>query len=57
MNLKSKRGFEKKQTIPKTPNVSKMQEVVIDGKTSIFIAMGADPEEARIRYLERLQAR
>lgn len=57
MNLKSKRGLEKKQTIYKTPNVSKMQEVIIDGKTRIYIAMDADPEKARIRYLERLQAR
>ena len=57
MNIKSKKSFDKKQIIHKTPNVSKMQEVIIDGRTRIYIALDADPEQARSRYLERLQAR
>jgi hypothetical protein len=44
---------EKKLNIFKSPDVTKMQEVVIDVKTIIYIALGADPEEARNRYLSR----
>ncbi len=57
MNLKSRKNLIKKQTIGKTPNVSKMQEVIIDGKTRIYIDIDADPELARSRYLERQAAR
>lgn len=38
----------------KSPDLSKLQEVVIDVKTKIYIAIGADPEEARSRYRSRL---
>jgi len=48
---------EKKQIIFKTPNITKMQEVVIDHRTKIYIAVGADPEEARSRYLNRPDSR
>lgn len=44
---------EKKLNIFKSPDITKMQEVVIDLKTIIYIAIGADPEEARSRYLSR----
>ena len=44
---------EKRQIIFKSPDLSMLQEVVIDLKTKIYIAIGADPEEARIRYLSR----
>jgi hypothetical protein len=44
---------DKKQINYKSPDTSKLQEVVIDGKTTIYIAMGADAEEARLRYLSR----
>ena len=44
---------EKKQVIFKTPDISKMQEVVINPNTTIYIAVGADPEEARSRYWNR----
>jgi hypothetical protein len=44
---------EKKQTIFKSPDVSKLQEVVIDVKTIIYIPLDADPAEARNRYLMR----
>lgn len=45
--------FEKKQGAFKTPDLSKLQEVVIDVRTKIYIAVGADPDEARTRYLSR----
>ena len=44
---------ERKQIIFKTPDITKMQEVIINYKTKLYIAMGADPEEARSRYLNR----
>jgi len=37
----------------KSPDLTKLQEVVIDLKTKIYIAIGADPEEARSRYRSR----
>ena len=48
---------EKKQTIFKTPDISKMQEVVINHRTRIYIAIDADPEEAKSRYLARQDAK
>jgi hypothetical protein len=44
---------ERKHIIFKTPDITKMQEIVINHKTKIYIAVGADPEEARSRYLNR----
>jgi len=34
-----------------------MQEVVINHRTKIYIAVGADPEEARSRYWARQDAK
>jgi hypothetical protein len=48
---------EKKQTVFKTPDISRMQEVVINARTKIYIAVGADPEEARSRYWARQDAK
>jgi hypothetical protein len=45
--------YEKKQVIHKTPDLTKMQAVVIDLRTVIYIAVDADPKEARERYLSR----
>jgi len=45
--------YEKKQNTFKTPDITKMQEVVINHRTKIYIAVGADPEEARSRYWAR----
>lgn len=45
--------YEKKQKTFESPDLTKMQEVVIDHRTKIYIAVGADPEEARTRYLSR----
>ncbi len=49
--------IERKQTNFKTPDITKMQEVVIDDRTRIYIALGADPEEARNRYKTRAEAK
>ena len=49
--------FEKKQSNFKTPDLAKLQEVVIDARTKIYIELGADPEDARNRYLSRLEAK
>jgi hypothetical protein len=48
---------EKKPTIFKTPDITKMQEVVINHRTKIYIAVGADPDEARDRYQARQDAK
>ena len=45
--------YEKRPGSFKSPDLSKLQQVVIDGKTKIYIAPGADPEEARSRYLSK----
>jgi thymidylate kinase len=46
--------FEKKQVVFKSPDMSKLQEVVIDMKTKIYIALDADPKEAKKRYMARV---
>jgi len=43
--------YEKKQNDYQSPDLSKLQEVVINPRTKIYIPVGADPEEARSRYL------
>lgn len=48
---------EKKQTVFKTPDITRMQEVVINPRTKIYIPVGADPEEARSRYWARQDAK
>jgi len=47
--------YEKKQEIFKSPDLSKLQEVRIDFKTSLYIALDADPNEARSRYFARAE--
>ncbi len=49
--------FEKKQVILKSPDLSKLKEVIIDHRTKIYIALGADVEEARSRYLAKISAK
>ncbi|MDD2307862.1 MAG: hypothetical protein PHP53_24375 [Prolixibacteraceae bacterium] len=49
--------FEKKQPSFITPDLTKLQEVIIDVKTRIYIAVGADPKEARSRYFARIGAK
>ncbi len=48
---------EKKTTIFKTPDITRLQEVIINSRTKIYIAIGADPEEARSRYIARQEAK
>jgi hypothetical protein len=55
--IKINKMFEKKPSIYKSPDLSKMQEVVIDHRTKIYIAPGADIEEAKSRYHSRITAR
>lgn len=57
MNKRSRNIHDKKQAAFKTPNLSKMQEVIIDTRTRIYIEPDADPVEARDRYLARMKAR
>ena len=45
--------IEKKGNVIKSPDLAKMQAVVINPRTTIFITTDADPEEARTKYLER----
>lgn len=51
--MKNNSIYVKKQPAFKSPDLNKMQVVVIDHRTKIYIALDADPEEARIRYLSR----
>jgi hypothetical protein len=48
--------YEKKQIVHKTPDLTKMQAVVIDLRTVIYISVDADPKEAKKRYLSRPNA-
>jgi hypothetical protein len=45
--------LEKKQSTFSTPDLKKMQEVVIDFRTKIYIGLNDDPKIARERYLSR----
>ncbi|HZK07408.1 MAG TPA: hypothetical protein VFC92_04340 [Bacteroidales bacterium] len=56
MSKRSRAIPEKKATF-KSPDISKMQEVIIDLRTRIYISPDADPEQAKAQYLARLQAR
>jgi hypothetical protein len=42
-----------KPAIIKSPDLSKMKEVIIDHRTRIYIAPDADVEEAKNRYFLR----
>lgn len=57
MSKKNRISLDKKQTTFNSPDLSKMQEVIIDVRTRIYIDPDADPDEARTRYLARLEAR
>ncbi len=51
--MKNNNIYDKKTSTFKSPDLNKMQVVVIDHRTKIYIALDADPEEARTRYLSR----
>lgn len=57
INIKRKDNtmFDKKQNSFKSPDLHKMQEVIINARTRIYVEEGQDPEEAKKRYLERLE--
>jgi hypothetical protein len=44
---------DKKQNHFISPDVNKLQAIVIDHNTIIYVAIDADPEEAKKRYLSR----
>jgi hypothetical protein len=46
--------YDKKNAPFKSPDLQKLQAVVINLKTTIYIALGADPGEARKRYFTKL---
>lgn len=48
---------ERKQIVFKTPDITKMQEVVINYRTKLYIAIDADPELARSKYWARQDAK
>jgi hypothetical protein len=48
---------EKKHVNFESPNVGKLQAVEIDHKTTIYIALDADPVEAKKRYLNRTNSK
>lgn len=54
-NKKNSVMNDKKQNTFKSPDLSKLQLVVINHKTRIYVAEGDDPEEAKARYLARLE--
>lgn len=45
--------FEKKSNNYKSPNLNDLQEVIIDGRTRIYVSIDEDPKKARERYLSR----
>lgn len=49
--------FEPRPNTNKSPDISKLKEVIIDHRTKIYIAPDADVEEARTRYLSRNTAK
>jgi hypothetical protein len=53
MILKNQVMSEKKVNSMESPDVNKLQAVVIDHKTTIYIALKADPVKAKERYIER----
>lgn len=49
--------IEKKTTVIKSPDLTKLKEVIIDHRTKIYIAHDADVEKARERYVNRTAKR
>jgi len=46
--------IERKTNIVKSPDLSKLKEVIIDHRTKIYISPDADIEKARENYLIRI---
>lgn len=47
--------YDKKIVTFKSPDLEKLQAVFINSRTRIYIAIGADTEEAKKRYFARLE--
>ncbi len=47
----------KKQNHLESPNLSKLQPVQIDAKTIIYIPLGANASEAKVRFLNRINSK
>lgn len=47
--------YDKKIVTFKSPDLEKLQAVFINSRTIIYIAIGADTEEAKKRYFARLE--
>ncbi len=48
---------EKKNHNFQSPDLNKLQTVIVDFKTKIFIPIGADPVKAKARFLEKINAK
>jgi hypothetical protein len=46
--------YRKSQPVAVSPDIQNLKEVIIDFRTKIYIDKDADPEEARERYMSRL---
>ena len=40
-----------------SPDLNELQRVVIDRSTTIYVKKGDDPDEARKRFIEKMQSR
>jgi len=40
-----------------SPNLNELQRVVIDRNTTIYVKRGTDPDEARKKFIEKMQTR
>ncbi|MFB6317257.1 MULTISPECIES: hypothetical protein [unclassified Saccharicrinis] len=49
--------YKKNQPTAVSPDINNLKEVIIDFKTRIYIDKDADAEEAKERYLSRLERR
>ena len=49
--------IDKKHNVFKSPDLSKLQEVLIDFRTKIYIDKDADPVEARNKYISRFDSK
>jgi hypothetical protein len=49
--------YDRKNVPFKSPDLEKLQAVAINLKTTIYIALGADPGEARKSYFKKLLER
>lgn len=54
MTLLTAMIYDKKIVTFKSPDLEKLQPVFINLRTTIYIAIGADIEEAKKRYFARL---